>query len=86
MRLMERRVRGAGADSTGVVCCAGEVVAVVVDGNGAGRKMRVGVPTIGEKRRQWRTVLRSHQRQGSDAQGAIPRLVSTTRQALGMKE
>jgi len=39
MRLMERRVRGAGADSTGVVCCAGDVVAVAVDGNGVCRKM-----------------------------------------------
>jgi len=46
-------VRGAGADSTGVVCRAGEVV---VDGNGVGRKMRVGVPAVGEKRPQWRTV------------------------------
>jgi len=45
-----------GADSTGVVCRAGKVVAVVVDGNGVGRKMRVGVPTVGEKRPQWRTV------------------------------
>ena len=35
-----------------MVWCAGEVVAVVVDGNGVGRKMRVGVPTIGDRREE----------------------------------
>jgi len=39
MHLMERCVRGAGADSMGMVCHAGKVVAVVVDSNGVGRKM-----------------------------------------------
>src|SRR5216683_6845455 len=40
-----------------MLCCAGEVVAVVVvDGNGVGRKVRVSVPAVGEKRSQRRTV------------------------------
>ena len=86
MRLMERRVRGGCADSTGVVCCTGEVVAVVVDSNGVGRKMRVGVPTVGEKRPQWRTVPSEPPEERIRCTGCHTKAVSTTRQVLGMKE
>jgi hypothetical protein len=54
-----------------MLCCAGEVVAVVVvDGNGVGRKVRVSVPAVGEKRSQRRTVPSATR--GKDAMYMVP--------------
>ena len=50
-------VKGATHSSVNFTCVVSvHRKAVVVDGNGVGREMRIGVPAVGEKRPQWMTV------------------------------